>query len=396
MNDFKETITDKIRETLGQTTDFEVDLVPLSSLASSSDRMVRLRTIEEVLQEFESDGSGTGYLLQIKPKRVASPPSPGPVPAYTGAEGDAAVAAGDAIYLPDGKLNIGFLGKNAELLFAAGDYPLARNIYKAILQSGERTASSLHGIGRCYEAEGKLEEARLHYEESIAYHPNLEVYQSLAALLIRQHKDHPAAEVLERALTARDIPLATRFELHKACGNCWTRINNSIQAEKHYLRALEINPSADDVRANLGALFLHAGKVADAKRHFQDAIASNPKNDKAHTGLGTCFLHEGNKRAAHDSFAKALDSNLNNANAIYYVVKCAYEIKSYATAARLLEEYIQIAPVNANLLYSLAGLQFHLGRIADARNTAQRILTLVPDHTGSKELLAMVERFAAK
>ena len=49
----------------------------------------------------------------------------------------------------------------------------------------------------------------------------------------------------------------------------------------------------------------------------------------------------------------------------------------YRGAARLVEEYMDVAPVDKNLLYSLAGLQFHLGRLEEAQKSAQRILDLV-------------------
>jgi tetratricopeptide (TPR) repeat protein len=92
---------------------------------------------------------------------------------------------------------------------------------------------------------------------------------------------------------------------------------------------------------------------------------------------------------------QSLELELNNPTAIFYLVKCAYEIKSYATASQMLLNYIQIAPVNTNLLYSLAGLQFHLGRISEAKETTLKILELQSQHAGAKELLNMIERYAS-
>jgi hypothetical protein len=60
----------------------------------------------------------------------------------------------EGIYLSNGKLNIPFLMKNADLLFDAGDYSSARKIYKSILQSGECSASLLSRLEKCNEAEG--------------------------------------------------------------------------------------------------------------------------------------------------------------------------------------------------------------------------------------------------
>lgn len=375
-----EELASRIRDLLDkQLNSDQYDIVDVLPVPNQGDRMVRLRTIEELLQDFD------GYLLKIKPKSNTDQ-SGQSIPAETLSK-----VVAESLYDPDGKLNAPFLFKNAELLYSTHDYALARNIYNAIIKSGTRTAAALDGIGRCLEAEGKLDEAKSHYEESIAYQPNLEAFQHLAALYVKQKKDENAAELLERALQLRELSSTTRFELLKAVGNCWVRLKRIPEAQKSYEQALAIHPQAGDVRSNLGALHLQTGKISEAKKHFQDALSTNPRNDKALAGIASCHLAEGDKRVAHDYFAKALQIELNNPTAIYHLVKCAFELKSYATAARVLEEYIQIAPVNANLMYSLAGLQFHLGRVDDAAETTKKILQLSHHHPGAKELLSMIE-----
>lgn len=416
MKDLNQKISESLQAYLSQNGLDVVDLIPIPS---RGDRMVRIRTLEDALEGFDQadDGESVGYMIKVRLKPEAHAPSDPIAAAHGQAQAidpspgfalDTALPAlsdgldeelrtqkpmWDGVYLPDGKLNVPFLSRNADLLFSAGEYALARNIYKSVLDSGERSAMALFGIARCLEADGKPDEAIKNYEESIAYHPTLDAYQRMATLLIQRKKDQQAAELLERALVLKTVSPEARMELHKACGNCYLRADRPELAEKQYKKALEIDPSADSIRANLGTLYLRQGKHLDAKLHFQDAIARNPKNDRALSGLGSCFFATGDKRAAHDYFAKALEVELNNPTAIYYLVKCAYEIRSYATAARLVGEYVQVAPVNTNLLYSLAGLQFHLGRIEEAKVTTTRILELQPSHAGSQELLQLINRF---
>jgi tetratricopeptide (TPR) repeat protein len=350
------------------------DVVDLIAIPSGGDPMVRIRTLQEALEEWDS----IGYLVQVRPKAPSSEERRPPV---------------ENVYLTDGKMNVPFLIQNAELLFGAGDYALARNVYKAILAAGERTGHAHYWIGRCHEAEGKYAEAEKCYEEAIAYQPSLDAYHHYSALLIRHGRDQQAAEALERALNLKELATSARFDLHQAAGNSWTRAGGVAQAEKHFRAALEINANADAIHSNLGALYLANGRTAEAKRAFQQAIVMNNRNDRALAGIAACFLAEGEKRVAHDFFARALDVQINNPTAVFHLVKCAYELKTYATAARVVEEYMQVAPVNANLMYSLAGLQFHLGRTADARQTCRRILELQPEHAGAADLQRMMERY---
>lgn len=420
----KQTLINKTSSKDGAEASDDFDIIDVVPIPMHGDRMVRLRTLEEALNDFDqtgeikTDSAGApvmGYFVQVKP-RVAKPAAPvakatapevSAAPAFTApivtapatqsviernlpAEKSQPTVA-DSIYLSDGKLNLTYLLQSADVLYSSGDYALARNIYKAIGSSGDKTSVALMGMARCYEAEGKLEEARINFEESIAYHPTPEAYKALTSLLIRQKKDHQAAEVIERALHHRQLETATRYELHKTAGNCWARLNNLKEAERHYRKALEVMPDADEIRSNLGALYLQSNRIPEAERHFNDALASNPQSHQALCGLGSCALAEGNKFAAHAWFARSLQIELKNPTAIFHLVKCAYEIKNYGVAAKILEEYIQVAPINIHLLYSLAGLQFHLGRASDARQTCIRIQQLNPEHQGARDLLQRLE-----
>ena len=94
----------QIQESLGrslQTSNYDlIDVVPIPA---SSDRMVRLRTLEDALQDFD------GYLIQIRPRRRPESISNDAVLARAGSAG----YGEEAIYKNDGKLNVQFLMRNA-------------------------------------------------------------------------------------------------------------------------------------------------------------------------------------------------------------------------------------------------------------------------------------------
>jgi tetratricopeptide (TPR) repeat protein len=393
----------------------EFEIVHSVQVPVIGDRQVRLRTLEEAMEDLMTARNAVssetaalegiqGYFIQVRPK--SQPAAQGvaatiatskatETPAQT-TQGKAPAARDistelkasmDGIYLADGTLNLNQLFRSAEILFDSGEYALARKIYKAIMKTGERPWLATREMGRCFEAEGKLEEARALYEESIAYQPLAVTFKNLTSLLIRLKKDQEAAETLDRALLLKDLSDEDRFDFHQAAGNCWARVETFGEAERHYLRALALRPSADEIRCSLGAIHLQRGHGEEAERHFQDALNANPKNHAALSGLGSCALIDGNKTAAHAYFARALKIEIRNPTAIFHLVKCAYEIKTYNIAAQILEEYVQLAPVNAHLLYSLAGLQYHLGRLDDAITTCQKISQIMPQHRGASELL---------
>ncbi len=299
----------------------------------------------------------------------------------------------ESIYLPDKKLNVPILLKHGEVLFNAHEFSLAKNIYRLLVASGEVTGLGLFHLGKCAEAEGDVEEAISKYEESATYQPSLDTYRKLAALCLKQSNDRKAAEIFERAILLKDLTKTVLFELHQACGNCWSRVKEIQRAETHFRKCLDINPSADEIRSNLGTIYLQANQLDTAKRNFRDAIASNPENSLALAGLGMCFYLENDKKSAHDTFVRSLELNIRNSAALFHLIKCAYEIRSYAVATKILTEYVEIAPVQPDLLYCLAGLQFQLGKMKEARATAQKVIQIRPEHAAVLELIKKIERY---
>ncbi|MBC7396350.1 MAG: tetratricopeptide repeat protein [Bdellovibrionales bacterium] len=290
---------------------------------------------------------------------------------------------------------ISFLSENATLLLTAGEIELARNIYRAILKTGESSDVAYSGLATCADKEGLVEQAIQYAWDSVAFAPNKRGYQLLSQLLVQQGRDQEAAQALTRALKSLDLSIQEKAEYFKMIGNCMARLGQNVEAERAYKKALELSPASDEAQSNLGSLHLEQGQVSDAKRCYQDAIASNPGNDKAWVGLGLCFVSEGDKESAHEAFSRSLEKNLRNSTAIFHLVKCAYEIKKYSQAEKILSSYVEIAPVSPSLLYSLAGLQFHVGKKKEASLTAKRILQIKGDHQGARDLLKRIESESA-
>jgi tetratricopeptide (TPR) repeat protein len=372
----------------------------IDKLTNSTDentKFIPVSSLEEVaihLHESDENSDYEYYLVQIThPKKKTLTPPPF-VPRETPAPRMQSAMVSSEIVEPAASnepQDIEFLTKNADLLFQVGETELARNIYRAILKTGEASDVAYAGLAMCSDKDGMVEQAIQFAWDSVAFAPNKKGYQILSQLLVQQGRDQEAAQALNRAMKSLDLSAQEKAEYFKMIGNCMSRLGQNPEAERAYKKALELSPASDETQSNLGSLYLEQGQVVEAKRAYQDAIASNPANDKAWVGLGLCFVAEGDKEAAHDSFSRSLERNLRNSTAIFHLVKCAYEIKKYAQAERMLSNYVEIAPVSPSLLYSLAGLQFHVGKKKEASFTAKRILQIKGDHQGARDLIKRID-----
>ncbi len=384
----------------------EIELFPVSSLEEVA---IQLRNDDE-------DSHYEYYLLQVSRSKYAAPVASKVVPppftysnisttasmteaeeinesSDTASHGAGAVSAAPAVDVarPE-KDDVPFLIENADILFKSGEMELARNIYRAILKTGESSEVAYAGLAACADHDGLVEQAIQFAWDSVAFAPNQKGYQLLAQLLVQQGRDQEAAQALQRAIKQLpNLSAQDKGEYYKMISNCQSGLGLMNDAERSYKKALEMSPASDEVQSNLGSLYLEQGQVTEAKRCYQDALAANPNNDKAWVGLGLCCVTEGDKESAHDAFARSLEKNIRNSTAIFHMVKCAYEIKRYTTAERILSQYVDVAPVSPSLLYSLAGLQFHVGKKENALSTAKRILQMKADHLGAKDLILRIE-----
>lgn len=365
MIDLKKQIQENLKKI--KNSDVEMDVVDLS----------KYKTINEIVRDFEAnrENGAFSFLVQVK-KRYEKP--------------QVVTKEISDIYTDQGKLNVEFLQKNATILLNAGEYALAKNIFASILKDAKEKWQIHLGLGICYENEELYDKAIYHFEESIAYYPQQDNCRALARVLISAGREQYAVEILERTLKLKDLKLETIFEIHHALGNCYTRLNQGKEAERHYRSALEIKPSAYEIGSNLGSLCLQTGRIQDAKRYYEDALASHPKCAKAWMGLGCCLMTMGQKSGAYDAFVKSLLVELRNPTAIFYLTKIAYELKSYNRAELLVRKYVEIAPFNVNLIYALAGMQYHIKKYNDVRCNIDKILQMKPNHSGAIELKRLV------
>ncbi len=359
------------------------DLIDIIPLPTRGDRMVRLKTIDEILYHFDTkEISGSfGYIVQLKPLKTQERATKNHSPINK--------SNLDGIYLPNGKLNCSYLFNNGELLFKTKEYALAKNIFYTLLKSGESSGLAHYWLGKCFEGENYFLDAQKH----ITYNPTTEAFVRLASVLVEQKKYQEATELMEKSLGLKDLNKPTKSIFHKIAANCYLKTGKTENAELHFKKALEINPTSEELLTSLGDLYCQTGKNTEAKHCYREAYAANPKNFSALSGLGNCSYEMGDKPLAHDYYLKSLELNIHQTSIIFSLIKCAYEIKSYSKAAEFVRKFADVSPVNIQVLYSLAGLEFHLGRIEESKALTLKIIELQPEHTGARELLELIAKY---
>jgi tetratricopeptide (TPR) repeat protein len=113
------------------------------------------------------------------------------------------------------------------------------------------------------------------------------------------------------------------FTGHTSLANALVRRGRDGEAELHFRRAIELNPSYATAYEEYAKLLMRAGKMdaaTDAVRHYIAAVSTYPEYARPdiaalHTNLGNALLARGKYAEAIDEFEKALKVDPKRAKA---------------------------------------------------------------------------------
>jgi tetratricopeptide (TPR) repeat protein len=153
-----------------------------------------------------------------------------------------------------------------------------------------------------------------------------------------------------------------------------------------YQAILGIDANNHRAMTGIGVIRLLEGKRDEAGISFDRALRRTPDDPKALCGAGMVEVMKGRDGAAFDCFSRALDSDPENLTALGELIKCAYRHERFTEAEHYLENYLRYHPADLDMLFSQAGIQFRVGKYAEAMDNIEKLLIFAPEYDGGQEL----------
>ena len=142
-------------------------------------------------------------------------------------------------------------------------------------------------------------------EPEIALIPPAQLYLLQGALFLAEEEPEKALPFLAQAERANPrLP-----HLHQQIGRCYQRLRRWEDAERAYLRALEIDPDSADAHYGLARSYLRMRKYEEAAEEALKAVGIIHRIPRAHYHLGVALLHLGEVDHAEQAFQVALKLN---------------------------------------------------------------------------------------
>jgi len=170
-------------------------------------------------------------------------------------------------------------------------------------------AQQVYQLGNALAAQGKTDQAVVHYERALSLNPDhAEAHNNLGLALAAQGRIDQAVSHYERALSLKPDDAQTHYNL----GNVHRAQGRIDQAVSHYERALSLNPG-DAVNAkahnNLGLALAAQGKMDQAIAQYERALSLNRDYVKAYNNLGLAYMAQGKTDQAVIQYERALSLN---------------------------------------------------------------------------------------
>lgn len=169
---------------------------------------------------------------------------------------------------------------------------------------------------------------------------------------------------------------------------------NFGQAEKYYLKSLELYPFQSSIHLKYAGFLRHVHKnVKDAEKHYKLAIETNNESSEA-LGSYASFLHGvlGDITSAESYYEKAVaidDTHVNNL--CNYGLFLSEEKGKFERAEELYRQALKIVPKHSNTLYNYAVmLDTHCKRKDEAEALYRRSLDIEAQHSYALYNLAVL------
>lgn len=191
---------------------------------------------------------------------------------------------------------------------------------------------------------------------------SLQSYIDLGIGYIRNGQYQRAKDNLNKAL-ALDSRSA---QAHDAFGLLFQFEGELELAERHFKRAVSIQPDLSRARNNYGAFLFEQKRYDEAIKQLKEAAKDPfyPARPQAFENLGVCYLHLGELAQAEDAFSHAVGLNATQPRALLELAELKFKKQDFTGAKGHFERYRKIMQPSSKSLW----LGIRIARVFDEKD----------------------------
>lgn len=227
-------------------------------------------------------------------------------------------------------------------------------VYENVYDTFPDSVNSNYQIARQLQEDGRLREAKTHYEAALKRAPDMLPAHVFLGVLLADQQD-PAG------------------------------------ARPHFEQALKLDPRNTEVRNDLGIVLDELGDLPRAKAELERAVALDPKYPLAENNLGMVLAKMGDFAGARIHQERAVQLDPQFADAHYQLGKTMAKLGDLNGAASQLQESLRIDPEQHLAHNSLGEVLIKQGKIPEAKTHFEEALKIRPHYAVAEQNLASIQ-----
>ncbi|MFQ5876140.1 MAG: tetratricopeptide repeat protein [Acidobacteriota bacterium] len=249
----------------------------------------------------------------------------------------------------------------ARARLAMKQYDAAASVLGELLESSPRSKEAENLLGTIRMEQGRLQEAKAHFERALRYEPNF-------------------------------------TEAHNSLGLLYDRLGRTDEALRLFRRAVEVDPDYAEPYNNIGLIHKREGRPDEAIAAFRRAIEADPEFAGSYSNLALMYEEKGDLEKAERQFRNALRRDANNADVRSNYGGLLYMLGRLQEARRELERTIELDPSHASAHNNLGAVYGRLGLAEEEIAAYRKAVQLDPGYADAYHNLglALLKRGSAE
>jgi tetratricopeptide (TPR) repeat protein len=167
---------------------------------------------------------------------------------------------------------------------------------------------------------------------------------------------------------------------------------NVKDAEKHYIKAIAMNPAHIEAHAKLGAIYLNQEQFSKAELIYRKLVLAVGDDPVYFSNLGLSLFQQEKYEEAKGFYEKSIELDPGRPGRFYSLARINHLLNDIDNAFLNIQKALALDPDNLDYGLTLANWYVEKGMFADAKAILERIEQHWPGNTEAKELMREMEK----
>ena len=260
--------------------------------------------------------------------------------------------------------------------------------YKSAIKADPQTALLSEELSELYIATGRLREAQTDAEDALKQNPNdVGAHRMLARIFMRQIGDSQRNRIDETMLKRTIAEFTKITELDAKDSDAWLMLGrlhkvaqNSVESEKAYKNALDLDPENEDALNGLALVYADLGNSRGAADLLKKAAEKHPSARSLQT-LASAYEQMREFGLAAEALRRALDTEPPNADELRgALAQDLLFADRFDEARQIYEDTVAKAPGDAQSWLRLSQVHLRQRNFAKAREASDKARAIEPNN----------------